>query len=100
MDLKGRISLVNIWATWCAGCRTEHPFLNALAKRGEVPIYAINWRDNLVDARRWLQSYGDPMLLPDSMKTVGWGLIGVYTVRRRPSCWMQAEWWCIASPDR
>ncbi len=79
-DLKGRVSLVNIWATWCVGCRQEHPFLNALSQRGEIPIYAINWRDDLGDAQRWLQGYGDPYVASgfdeDGRVGIDWGVYG------------------------
>ena len=43
-DLKGRVSLVNVFASWCVPCRVEHPLLMALAERG-VPIYGINYKD-------------------------------------------------------
>jgi thiol-disulfide isomerase/thioredoxin len=43
-DLLGKVSLVNIWATWCTGCRQEHETLLALARDGSVPIFGINWK--------------------------------------------------------
>ena len=56
----GQMALVNIWATWCVGCRQEHNFLNNLSQLGSIPIYGINWRDNRKDALQWLQQLGDP----------------------------------------
>ena len=47
---RGRLALINIWATWCVGCREEHEFLMQLAGRNVIPIYGINWRDNRDDA--------------------------------------------------
>ncbi len=44
-DLEGDFALVNVWATWCVGCRSEHPFLMQLARNNSIPIYGINWRD-------------------------------------------------------
>src|SRR6185295_1185760 len=42
-DLLGDVSVVNVWATWCAGCRQEHPFLVELARTGAVRIFGLNW---------------------------------------------------------
>ena len=79
-DLVGQVSLVNIWATWCVGCRQEHAFLNSLAQRGTIPIYAINWRDNRADALQWLDSYGDPYVASgfdgDGRVGIDWGAYG------------------------
>ena len=79
-DLVGQVSLLNIWATWCVGCRQEHEFLNKLARSGTIPIHAINWRDNRTDAIQWLATYGDPYVASgfDSDGRVGidWGVYG------------------------
>jgi cytochrome c biogenesis protein CcmG/thiol:disulfide interchange protein DsbE len=79
-DLRGQISLVNIWATWCAGCRAEHPFLMQLSRENTIPIYAINWRDNREDALQWLGQLGDPYVASgfDGEGRVGidWGAYG------------------------
>ena len=56
----GQMTLVNIWATWCVGCRQEHDFLNSLSEQDVIPIYGINWRDNRGDASQLLQQRGDP----------------------------------------
>jgi len=59
-DLKGQVSLVNFWATWCEGCRDEHPLLVHIAEREGVPIYGINYKDAREPALRWLDLLGDP----------------------------------------
>ncbi len=78
--LKGKVSLVNVWATWCVGCREEHPFLMDLAESGAIPIYGINWRDNRSDALRWLDQYGDPYVATgfdgDGRVGIDWGVYG------------------------
>ena len=79
-DLVGEVSLVNIWATWCVGCRQEHGFLNELSQRGAIPIHAINWRDNRADAVQWLDKYGDPYIASgfdgDGRVGIDWGAYG------------------------
>lgn len=79
-DLKGRMTLVNIWATWCVGCRTEHQFLVQLANQGAIPIYGINWRDSREQALRWLAQLGDPYVASgfdaDARVGIDWGAYG------------------------
>jgi cytochrome c biogenesis protein CcmG, thiol:disulfide interchange protein DsbE len=59
-DLKGHISLLNVWASWCVACRAEHPVLLNLAKKNVVTLYGLNYKDNREDALRWLEYYGNP----------------------------------------
>lgn len=56
---KGKVSLVNVWATWCVTCRQEHEFLNKLRTQGVI-IYGINYKDNDEDAQRWLAELHNP----------------------------------------
>lgn len=77
-DFAGEMALVNVWATWCVGCRQEHPYLMELAASGQIPIYGINWRDNRAEALRWLQAYGDPYVDSgfdaDARVGIDWGV--------------------------
>jgi cytochrome c biogenesis protein CcmG, thiol:disulfide interchange protein DsbE len=57
--LKGKVSLLNVWATWCTTCRQEHEFLNTLKAQG-ILIYGINYKDNSEDAQRWLTELHNP----------------------------------------
>jgi len=79
-DLHGNLALVNIWATWCAGCRAEHPFLLELAAKERISIYGINWRDRRPEALRWIEQLGDPYVASgfDGSGRVGidWGAYG------------------------
>ena len=59
-DLTGEVSLLNVWATWCVGCRQEHDFLLQLANQQPVPIYGLNYRDERSKAIAWLDQLGDP----------------------------------------
>jgi len=59
-DLKGKIALLNIFASWCAGCRVEHPMLMALAQKSGIPIYGVSWKDDRVSGARWLKANKSP----------------------------------------
>lgn len=58
-SLKGQVTLVNIFASWCVPCRIEHPRLARVKKAG-IRIVALNYKDNADAARAWLQTMGDP----------------------------------------
>jgi cytochrome c biogenesis protein CcmG/thiol:disulfide interchange protein DsbE len=62
-DMRGKVWVLNVWASWCIACRDEHPFLLDYAKTGAVPIYGLNLKDKPEDARRWLGELGDPYVL-------------------------------------
>ena len=76
----GEMALVNVWATWCVGCRQEHAFLMQLDAAGAIPIYGINWRDNRPEALRWLEQLGDPYVFSafdaDGRVGIDWGVYG------------------------
>jgi cytochrome c biogenesis protein CcmG/thiol:disulfide interchange protein DsbE len=80
-DLKGKVWLLNVWASWCVACRIEHPVLVELAGSGTVPIYGLNYKDRREDALAWLAKHGDPYLvsLSDTKGLVGidFGVYGV-----------------------
>lgn len=56
---KGQVTLLNVWATWCPSCRTEHPYLLNLAEQGVV-IIGLDYKDETIKARHWLQQLGNP----------------------------------------
>lgn len=80
-DLRGAPVLVNFFASWCAGCQDEHPFLMELARSGEVRLVGIDYKDAESDLRRWLGRHGDPyaVVLSDLSGNTGidWGVYGV-----------------------
>jgi len=55
-----RPTLVNVWASWCLACRTEHALLMELAESGRIALYGVNYLDERVDAIRWLDYFGNP----------------------------------------
>lgn len=79
-DLKGKVTLFNVWATWCVACRSEHPVLMQLAESGKVAIYGLNYKDDRAEAQRWLLRYGDPYLANafdnDGRVGIDWGVYG------------------------
>ena len=59
-DMRGRVWILNVWASWCVSCREEHPLLVDLARTKTVHILGLNYKDPRSDALRWLQKFGDP----------------------------------------
>ncbi len=59
-DLHGKVSLLNVWASWCVGCRQEHALLLEISRQARVPVYGLNWKDEPNDAMNWLSRLGDP----------------------------------------
>lgn len=78
-NVKGEVSLVNVWATWCPACVVEHPLLVKLALAKEVRLIGINYKDDPPKARKWLQEKKDPyeFVIVDQSGKLGIDL-GVY----------------------
>jgi len=78
-ELQGKVSMVNIWASWCVSCRAEHQLINALARQG-ISIYGINYKDELDEARQWLNAFGNPYVKSghhlDGRVGIDWGVYG------------------------
>ena len=80
-DLMGEVVIVNVFASWCVPCCAEHPLWMKLAESGEVPIHAINWKDQRAAAVTWLRELGDPYSRIghdlDNKAGIEWGVYGV-----------------------
>jgi cytochrome c biogenesis protein CcmG/thiol:disulfide interchange protein DsbE len=77
-DVVGKVSLFNVWATWCISCRVEHPYLRQLADTG-IPIYGINYKDDDAEALLWLAELGNPYIANIADRDGELGLdLGVY----------------------
>ena len=59
-QMRGKVWLLNVWGSWCAGCKVEHPLLNELAKAGTVPIVGLAWKDKPENSAAWLAKFGNP----------------------------------------
>ncbi len=59
-SLRGRVFLLNVWASWCVACREEHPVLVELARQKAVPIVGLNYKDKREDGLGWLKQFGNP----------------------------------------
>ena len=80
-DMQGQVWLLNVWASWCAACRDEHPLLVELAKQRTVPVISLNYKDQPDAGKAWLKQFGDPYVLSvaDAAGRVGidYGVYGV-----------------------
>lgn len=62
-DMRGKVWMMNVWASWCIACRDEHQYLIDYVKSGAVPIYGLNYKDQRENALGWLEEFGDPYVL-------------------------------------
>ena len=80
-DLKGKVWLFNVWASWCVSCRAEHPVLNEFAKQQAVIIVGLNYKDDPEAAKNWLSTLGNPyndsVMDQDGRIGIDWGVYGV-----------------------
>jgi cytochrome c biogenesis protein CcmG/thiol:disulfide interchange protein DsbE len=80
-DMRGKVWLLNVWASWCVSCREEHPVLVDLAKKNALPILGLNYKDKTEDAQRWLKQFGNPYQLSavdaDGRIGIDYGVYGV-----------------------
>jgi cytochrome c biogenesis protein CcmG/thiol:disulfide interchange protein DsbE len=100
-DMKGKVWLLNVWASWCVSCRQEHPILVDLNKKGIVPVVGLNYKEVRGDgetdisktdaatedrvarerASKWLRDHGDPYVLSvldlDGRVGIDYGVYGV-----------------------
>jgi cytochrome c biogenesis protein CcmG, thiol:disulfide interchange protein DsbE len=78
-ELKGEVSLINVWGSWCVACVAEHPVLVEIAATGEVPIHGIAWRDDPTKSLTWLGRHGDPYSKvgqdPNSKAAIAFGVV-------------------------
>jgi cytochrome c biogenesis protein CcmG/thiol:disulfide interchange protein DsbE len=80
-SFAGKVTLVNVWASWCVPCHDEIPFLAALAKDPRIQLVGINYKDQADNARRFLSRYGNPYAATgvdaNGRAAIDWGVYGV-----------------------
>ena len=80
-DLRGQAWVLNVWASWCAACRTEHQLLHDLAAAGAVGLVGLNYKDEPMAAISWLGALGNPYrwiaVDSDGDVAIDWGVYGV-----------------------
>jgi cytochrome c biogenesis protein CcmG/thiol:disulfide interchange protein DsbE len=78
---KGKVSLVNVWASWCVPCHDEAPLLTALGQDKRLQVIGINYKDQPENARRFLGRYGNPFGIvgvdSNGRAAIEWGVYGV-----------------------
>ncbi|MBR0557689.1 DsbE family thiol:disulfide interchange protein [Ciceribacter sp. L1K23] len=79
--IQGRLTLVNVFASWCVPCRDEHPILKELAKDPRLTIVGINYKDRNDNALRFLGELGNPYSAigvdPNGKAAIDWGVYGI-----------------------
>jgi cytochrome c biogenesis protein CcmG/thiol:disulfide interchange protein DsbE len=80
-DLRGRVWLLNVWASWCVACREEHALLLEFSKKALVPIYGLDYKDERLAGLRWLGQFGNPYAVtlsdPEGKVGIDFGVYGV-----------------------
>jgi cytochrome c biogenesis protein CcmG/thiol:disulfide interchange protein DsbE len=80
-DMKGKVWLLNVWASWCVSCRQEHIYLTEFARDGSINLMGLNYKDEPAAAMQWLERLGNPYKISisdiDGMAGLDWGVYGV-----------------------
>ncbi len=80
-EMRGKVWLLNVWASWCVSCRDEHPVLVEFSKAQHAPLVGLNYKDRRDDALQWLARFGDPYALSvvdaDGRIGIDYGVYGV-----------------------
>lgn len=78
---RGKVSVVNVWASWCIPCHKEHPYIVSLGERSGAPLFGLNQKDETAAARRFLGRYGNPFAAVgvdrNGAVSIDWGVYGV-----------------------
>ena len=84
--MKGKVWILNLWASWCVSCRAEHRVLSNLIAKEKIPTIGLNYKDYGTEdygdaAKQWLATLGNPyyavVIDKDGMAGIDWGVVGV-----------------------
>jgi len=80
-SMKGKVWLLNVFASWCASCRSEHKLITDFVEQTKIPVIGLNYKDEAADAKKWLAYFGNPYyaVAVDRKGSIGIDL-GVYGV--------------------
>lgn len=80
-DMRGKVWMLNVWASWCVACREEHPLLLEFARKRAVIIVGLDYKDTRADASAWLARFGNPyeasLFDEDGRVGIDFGVYGV-----------------------
>jgi cytochrome c biogenesis protein CcmG/thiol:disulfide interchange protein DsbE len=80
-QVKDKVTIVNVWASWCLPCRQEHPLLMALAEDERINLVGVNYKDQTPNALRFLGELGNPYAAvgvdPKGVAAIDWGVYGI-----------------------
>jgi cytochrome c biogenesis protein CcmG/thiol:disulfide interchange protein DsbE len=79
-ELAGQPWVLNVWGTWCGGCRQEHEVLVAISRQNAVPLIGLDWKDDSAAAQQWLRELGNPYAAVaedrEGRVAIDWGVYG------------------------
>ena len=79
-QMQGQAYVLNVWGSWCVGCKQEHGALMEISRRKEIPIVGLDWNDSNEAANHWLQTLGNPYVLTavdnEGRVAIDWGVYG------------------------
>jgi cytochrome c biogenesis protein CcmG/thiol:disulfide interchange protein DsbE len=80
-SLRGKVWMLNVWASWCVACRQEHPLLVEFSRKKLLPVYGLNYKDTRPNGQRWLANFGNPyeasLFDEDGRVGIDFGVYGV-----------------------
>ena len=80
-DMRGKVWIFNVWASWCVSCREEHPLWVTFARKNSLPIVGLNYKDQRPDALNWLLQLGNPYVVSvmdrEGRTGIDYGVYGV-----------------------
>lgn len=78
---KGKVTVVNVWASWCVPCRAEHPIITRMKEERDITLIGINYKDKNPNALKFINTLGNPFdsigIDPNGATSIDWGVYGI-----------------------